>query len=134
MVSAVAIAASSMPASYAINVSNAIKWLFNIGLCGQDSYPVLKPKVVHDTVEGGEGPPLPMLAVSCLALKVLKTHLPANSKLFVSLNNNAKNFVVTGPSRSLYGLVLRKIRGPAGLDQSKIIFSALLSCERSLSQ
>jgi fatty acid synthase subunit alpha, fungi type len=134
MISAVAIAASSTLASYTINVSKAVKWLFYMGLRGQDSFPVLalEPKIVQDAVEEDEGTPSPMLAVLGLTLKALKvhidntnSHLPANSKLFVSLNNGAKNFVVTGPSRALYGFVtaLCKIRAPAGLDQSKIPFS-----------
>jgi fatty acid synthase subunit alpha, fungi type/fatty acid synthase subunit beta, fungi type len=134
MVSAVAIAASTTSDSYTTNVSKAIKWLFYMGLRGQDAFPVLalEPKIVQDAVEGGEGTPTPMLAVSGLTLKALKVHidstnlhLPTNSKLFVSLNNGPKNFVVTGPSRALYGLVtaLRKIRAPTGLDQSKVPFS-----------
>jgi hypothetical protein len=41
------------------------------------------------------------------------------------LHNGAKNTAVVGPVRSLYGLVtaLRKIRAPAGADQSKIPYS-----------
>lgn len=134
IVSAVAIAASSTLESFTLNASKAVKWLFYSGLRGQEAFPVLavEPKIVQDSVEGGEGTPSPMLAVSGLTLKALKvhidstnSHLPANSKLFVSLNNGAKNFVVTGPSRALYGLVtaLRKVRAPSGLDQSKVPFS-----------
>ena len=73
-----------------------------------------------------------MLSVTGLVLKDLESHikktnehLPANSQLQVSLHNGPKAFVVTGPSRALYGLVtsLRKIRAPSGLDQSKVPFS-----------
>jgi fatty acid synthase subunit alpha len=73
-----------------------------------------------------------MLAVTGLTLKALQphiaqtnSHLPTNSRLFVSLNNGPKAFVVTGPPRPLYGLVttLRKIKTPSRLDQSKIPYS-----------
>ena len=86
----------------------------------------------EDAVEGGEGTPSPMLAVTGLSLKDLQAHiaktnkhLPDNSKIGISLYNGPKAFVVTGPSRALYGLVthLRKVRAPSGLDQSKIPFS-----------
>ena len=41
------------------------------------------------------------------------------------VHNGAKNAVIVGPARSLYGLVtaLRKIHAPAGADQSKIPYS-----------
>ena len=49
----------------------------------------------------------------------------APSQLFVSLNNGPKAFVVTGPSKALFGLVtsLRKVKAPSSLDQSKVPFS-----------
>jgi fatty acid synthase subunit alpha, fungi type len=73
-----------------------------------------------------------MLSVTGLSLKDLEphiksanSHLPENSKMSVSLHNGPKAFVVTGPPRSLYGLVtsLRKIRGAGGQDQSKVPYS-----------
>src|SRR6266852_1436558 len=73
-----------------------------------------------------------MLAVSGLARSTLDSHiaktnehLPENAKLYIGLHNGAKNAVVVGPARSLYGLVtaLRKIRAPASADQSKIPYS-----------
>jgi fatty acid synthase subunit alpha len=73
-----------------------------------------------------------MLAVTGLTLKTLEAHikktnanLPSDSKLFVSLHNGPRNFVVTGPSRALYGLAvaMRKVKAPAGLDQSKTPYS-----------
>ena len=44
---------------------------------------------------------------------------------YVSLHNGPKTFVVTGPPKSLFGLVtsLRKVRAQIGLDQSKTPFS-----------
>ena len=87
---------------------------------------------MEDSVEGGEGVPSPMLSIGGLTLKELEVHLaktnahlPENSQLQVSLHNGPKTFVVTGPPRALYGLVtlLRKVRAPSGLDQSKTPFS-----------
>jgi fatty acid synthase subunit alpha, fungi type len=134
VVSAVAIAASTSFESFTENTKKAIRWLFFCGLRAQEAFPVLslEPSIIDDAVEGGEGVPSPMLAVSGLALKDLEphikktnTHLPANSQLHVSLHNGPRAFVLTGPARALYGLVtnLRKIRAPSGLDQSKTLFS-----------
>jgi len=134
LVSAVAIAASTTFESFMDNARKAIKWLFFSGLRGQQAFPVtsLEPGIVQDTLDGGEGTPSPMLSVAGLSfndleLHVKKTnsHLPDNSKITVSLRNGPRTFVVTGPPRSLYGLVtnLRKIRAPTGLDQSKTPFS-----------
>ena len=134
VVSAVAIAASTSFESFAVNTKKAIRWLFFCGLRGQEAFPVLslEPSIVDDAVEGGEGVPSPMLAVTGLALKDLQphinktnVHLPINSQLHVSLYNGPRAFVLTGPARALYGLVtnLRKVRAPTGLDQSKTQFS-----------
>ena len=134
IISAICIAASTTVASFIENASKALKWLFYGGLRGQEAFPVLalEPHIVKDATEGGEGAPTPMLSVTGLALDVLEKHmkdtnkhLPWNSKLTVSLYNGPKAFVVTGPAKALYGLVtsLRKIRAPAGLDQSKVPFS-----------
>lgn len=134
IVSAVVLAASTTFESFYENAAKASTWLFYAGLRGQESFPVLavEPRIVSDAIEGGEGQPTPMLAVSGLARSTLdaqlaktNTHLPANSQLSVGLNNGPKNTVVVGPARALYGLVtaLRKIRAPAGVDQSKVPFS-----------
>jgi fatty acid synthase subunit beta len=73
-----------------------------------------------------------MLSITGLSLKELEPHikktnsfLDARSQLHISLHNGPRAFVVTGPSRALYGLVtnLRKIRATSGTDQSKIPFS-----------
>jgi fatty acid synthase subunit alpha len=134
IVSAVCIAASNCLDSFATNVQKSLTWLFYSGLRGQEAFPVLSidPQLVKDSVEGGEGVPTPMLGVTGLALEVLEKHiagtnkhLASNSKMNISLFNGPRAFVVTGPARSLYGLVtsLRKIRAPTGLDQSKTPFS-----------
>lgn len=134
IVSAVAIAASNSHQSFYENAKKALKWLFFSGLRGQQVFPVVavEPTIVKDTVEGGEGVPTPMLSVTGLSLAELEphlkqsnSHLPPNSQLAVSLHNGPRAFVVTGPSKALYGLVtaLRKTRAPTGLDQSKVPFS-----------
>ncbi|EIW57289.1 fatty acid synthase [Trametes versicolor FP-101664 SS1] len=134
LVSALCIAASKTNESFFENASKALRWLFYSGLRGQQAFPVLalEPSIVQDSVEGGEGAPSPMLSVTGLPLKDLEAHiaktnkhLPDNSQIGVSLYNGPKAFVVTGPSRALYGLVthLRKVRAPSGLDQSKTPFS-----------
>ncbi|KAJ7745730.1 fatty acid synthase [Mycena metata] len=134
IVSAVAISASDSFESYTANALKAVRWLFFSGLRGQEAFPVvaLEPSIVEDSIEGGEGAPSPMLSVTGLKLAELEvhikktnTHLSENSQLSVSLHNGPRAFVVTGPARSLYGLVthLRKVRAPSGLDQSKTPFS-----------
>ncbi|KAJ6477506.1 fatty acid synthase, partial [Mycena sanguinolenta] len=134
IVSAVAIATSDTYQSFCANAVKAVKWLFFSGLRGQQAFPVvaLEPGIVQDSIEGGEGMPMPMLSVTGLklhelAIYVEKTnaHLAENAQLSVSLHNGPRAFVVTGPARSLFGLVthLRKIRAPSGLDQSKTPFS-----------
>jgi fatty acid synthase subunit alpha len=134
LVSAVAIAASDTFQSFTDNARKAIKWLFFSGLRGQQAFPVtsLEPSIIQDTLDNGEGVPSPMLSITGLPFKELEphvkktnSHLPEISKLTVSLHNGPRAFVITGPARSLYGLVtnLRKIRAPSGLDQSKTPFS-----------
>lgn len=134
VVSAVCIASSDSFDDFTANALKALELLFYIGLRGQEAFPILsiEPSIVEDAVENGEGAPMPMLAVTGLTLKALEghikktnAHLPANSMLEVSLHNGPRNFVVTGPPRALYGLAtgLRKVKAPAGLDQSKIPFS-----------
>ncbi|KAG8974078.1 3-oxoacyl-[acyl-carrier-protein] synthase, partial [Tulasnella sp. 427] len=134
LTSAVAIAASDSFDSLTANILKAIKWLFYCGLRGQEAFPILavEPSIVSDAIDGGEGQPSPMLNVAGLPLSTLEAqlkkvnaHLPSNSQLGISLYNGPKIFVVTGPARALYGLVtaLRKVKAPAGADQSKIPFS-----------
>lgn len=134
VVSAVCIAASDSYESFEINAHKALRWLFFCGMRGQEAFPVLaiEPSIVQSSIEGGEGAPSPMLAVTGLSLKDLEkhikstnVHLAENSQIGVSLHNGPRAFVVTGPARALYGLVtsLRKVRAPSGLDQSKTPFS-----------
>ena len=134
VISAVVTACSNSTQDFTLNAMKALKILFYIGLRGQETFPTLsiEPSIVSDSIEGGEGEPTPMLSVSGLSLKVLEkhvqitnNHLNDSSKIAVTLHNGPRNFIVTGPPRSLYGLVtnLRKVRAPTGLDQSKVPFS-----------
>ena len=83
-----------------------------------------------------------MLAISGLARSTLgsyidktNVHLPENAKLYIGLHTGAKNAVVVGPARLLYGLVtaLQKICAPAGVDQSKIPYTQCKLCSRCVS-
>jgi fatty acid synthase subunit alpha len=134
IVSAVVASASTTFEEFTENAKRAVKWLFYCGLRGQEAFPVLdvSPNIVKDAEEGGEGVPSPMLSVTGLLadeltvhIKKTNQHLPDNSQLQISLNNGPRAFVVTGPPKALFGLVvnLRKIRASNGLDQSKIPFS-----------
>ncbi|KAJ7060332.1 hypothetical protein C8F01DRAFT_1220130 [Mycena amicta] len=130
IVSAVAISASTTFESFTANGLKAIKWLFFSGLRGQQAFPVvaLEPGVINDAVEGGEGTPSPMLSVTGLKLSELEshikktnTHLAENAQVSVSLHNGPRAFVVTGPARSLYGLVTSLCKTP--FSQRKPVFS-----------
>lgn len=134
VVSAIAISASTSFESFDVNAKKALRWLFFCGMRGQEAFPVLalEPSIVQDCLEGGEGEPTPMLSITNLPLALLEPHveatnkhLPANAQIAVSLFNGPRSFVVTGPPRSLCGLVtnLRKVRASPGLDQSKVPFS-----------
>ncbi|KAG2076495.1 hypothetical protein BDR04DRAFT_694370 [Suillus decipiens] len=134
VVSAIAISASTSIESFNINAKKALRWLFFCGMRGQEAFPVLalEPSIVQDCINGGEGDPTPMLSITNLSLAALQphvdatnNHLPTNAQIAVSLFNGPRNFVVTGPPRSLCGLVtnLRKVRASSGLDQSKVPFS-----------
>ena len=134
VVSAIAISASTSFESFDINAKKALRWLFFCGMRGQEAFPVLalEPGIVQDCVEGGEGEPTPMLSITNLSLALLEPHvaatnkhLPVNAQIAVSLFNGPRSFVVTGPPRSLCGLVtnLRKVRASPGVDQSKVPYS-----------
>lgn len=134
VVSAIAISASDSFESFEMNAKKALRWLFFCGMRGQEAFPVLalEPSIVQDCIEGGEGEPTPMLSITNLPLASLEPHvaatnkhLSANAQIAVSLFNGPRSFVVTGPPRSLCGLVtnLRKVRASPGLDQSKVPFS-----------
>ena len=134
IVTAAAIAAADTWDSFAKAARNAITMLFWIGSRCQQNYPrtSLAPSILQDSVENGEGTPTPMLSVRDLPRGALQEHvnntnhhLPEDRHIAISLINSARNFVVTGPPISLYGLnlQLRKVKAPTGLDQTRIPFT-----------
>ncbi|KAL8812479.1 MAG: hypothetical protein Q9223_000999 [Gallowayella weberi] len=134
IVTAAAIAAADSWETFEQATKNALTILFWIGSRSQQAYPrtSLAPSTLQDSVENGEGSPTPMLSIrdlpqAALAEHVNATnhHLPKNRHIAISLTNSARNFVVTGPPISLYGLNLRlrKVKAPTGLDQTRIPFT-----------
>jgi len=134
IITAAAIAAADSWKSFEKAAKNALIMLFWIGSRSQQAYPrtSLAPSILQDSVESGEGTPTPMLSVRDLSRAALQEHidttnhhLPEDRHIAISLINSARNFVVTGPPISLYGLNLRlrKVKAPTGLDQTRIPFT-----------
>lgn len=134
VISAIVLAASDSLESFRDNMVKAIRLLFHIGKRGQEAFPELtiEPALINDAVEGGEGEPTPMLSVTGQTqpalqkyIKATNEHLPDGLKIDISLFNGPRNFIVTGPPRSLFGLVgnLRAKRAESGADQTRIPFS-----------
>ncbi|SPO24499.1 related to fatty acid synthase, beta and alpha chains [Ustilago trichophora] len=134
IISAVVLSASDSLESFNTNVAKALELLFHIGKRGQEFFPTLAidPALVKDTIDGGEGEPTPMLAVTGLEQNILEkhvqktnSHLPESQAVSISLFNGPRAFIVTGFPKALVGLVgsLRAIRADSGADQGKIPFS-----------
>lgn len=134
VVTAAAIAASGNWEAFDKAARNALTILFWIGSRSQQAYPrtSLAPNVLQDSIDKGEGVPTPMLSIRDLPqvqvqkyIDITNEHLPKNRHIGISLINSARNFVVTGPPMSLYGLnlQLRKVKAPTGLDQTRIAFT-----------
>ncbi|KAF2019691.1 beta subunit of fatty acid synthase [Aaosphaeria arxii CBS 175.79] len=134
VVTAAAIAEAKDWQTFEVAAKNAISILFWIGTRSQQAYPrtSLAPSTLQDSLDNGEGTPTPMLSVRDLSRKALQdhidttnAHLPSDRHIAISLTNSARNFVVTGPPQSLYGLNLRlrKVKAPTGLDQTRIPFT-----------
>lgn len=134
IVTAAAIAAADTWESFDKYAKDALTILFWIGSRSQQAYPQtsLAPSVLQDSIANGEGSPTPMLSVRDLPQAALREHvdatnhhLPKDRQISISLINSARNFVVTGPPISLYGLNLRlrKVKAPTGLDQTRIPFT-----------
>lgn len=134
IVTAAAIAAADSWDSFDKYAKDALTILFWIGSRSQQAYPrtSLAPSVLQDSIANGEGSPTPMLSVRDLHQAALQEHvdatnhhLPQDRQISISLINSARNFVVTGPPISLYGLNLRlrKVKAPTGLDQTRIPFT-----------
>jgi fatty acid synthase subunit beta len=134
IVTATAIAASDSWDGFAQKGADALKMLFWIGSRSQQTYPrtSLAPSTLQDSIGNGEGVPTPMLSVRDLSMSAVQSHIDATNEFLpkerhigISLINSNRNFVVTGPPISLYGLNLRlrKVKAPTGLDQTRIPFS-----------
>ncbi|KAL8728265.1 MAG: hypothetical protein Q9166_005505 [cf. Caloplaca sp. 2 TL-2023] len=134
IVTAAAISAADSWETFQSATKDALTILFWIGSRSQQAYPrtSLAPSTLQDSVEHGEGNPTPMLSVRDLPQAALEEHinatnhhLPKDRHIAISLTNSARNFVVTGPPISLYGLNLRlrKVKAPTGLDQTRIPFT-----------
>ncbi|KAJ5611452.1 Fatty acid synthase subunit beta [Penicillium herquei] len=134
VVTAAAIATATTWESFAIAAKNALTMLFWIGLRSQQAYPrtSIAPSMLQDSIENGEGTPTPMLSIRDLSRSAVQEHidatnqhLPEDRHIAISLVNSARNFVVTGPPISLYGLNLRlrKVKAPTGLDQNRVPFT-----------
>lgn len=92
----------------------------------------LNPTILEDSINNNEGNPTPMLAITGLREEQVRKHLDATNahlapdrQIKVTLVNGPRSFVCTGPPQSLYGLnlSLRKLKAPAGLEQSRVPFS-----------
>ena len=134
IVTAAAIAVADSWQTFEKATKDALTILFWIGSRSQQAYPrtSLAPSTLQDSVENGEGTPTPMLSVRDLPQAALEEHvnatnhhLPKDRHIAISLTNSARNFVITGPPISLYGLNLRlrKVKAPTGLDQTRIPFT-----------
>ncbi|EAT90379.2 hypothetical protein SNOG_02167 [Parastagonospora nodorum SN15] len=134
VVTAAAIAQAKNWATFQESSKKAIEILFWIGTRSQQAFPrtSLAPSVLQDSMDNGEGTPTPMLSIRDLSRKAVQdhidatnAHLPQDRHIAISLVNSARNFVVTGPPISLYGLNLRlrKNKAPTGLDQTRIPFT-----------
>ncbi|KAF2144978.1 uncharacterized protein K452DRAFT_316116 [Aplosporella prunicola CBS 121167] len=134
VVTAAAIAASKNWETFDKASRDALTILFWIGSRSQQAYPrtSIAPNVLQDSIDNGEGAPTPMLSIRDLSRKAVQDHidatnqhLPEDQHIAISLVNSARNFVVTGPPISLYGLNLRLRKGkaPTGLDQTRIPFT-----------
>ncbi|KAF2743156.1 beta subunit of fatty acid synthase [Sporormia fimetaria CBS 119925] len=134
VVTAAAIAEAESWESFEKAAKNAITILFWIGARSQQAYPrtSIAPSMLQDSLDNGEGVPTPMLSIRDLSRNAVQghidatnTHLPEDRRVGISLVNSARNFVVTGPPISLYGLNLRlrKVKAPTGLDQTRIPFT-----------
>ena len=131
IITAAVIATADSWESFSKAAKESVTMLFWIGSRSQQAYPKtsLAPSMLQDSVEHGEGTPTPMLSIRDFPRKAIQEHidatnhhLPEDRHIAISLVNSARNYVVTGPPLSLYGLNkrLRKIKAPTGLDQTRI--------------
>ncbi|KAL1956696.1 hypothetical protein VTO42DRAFT_6946 [Malbranchea cinnamomea] len=134
IVTAAVIATATTWESFEAAAKAALTMLFWIGMRSQQAYPrtSFAPSILQDSIEHGEGHPTPMLSIRDLPraavqehIDATNQHLPKDRHIAISLVNSPRNFVVTGPPISLYGLNLRlrKVKAPTGLDQTRVPFT-----------
>nr|QOV03397.1 SpofasB [Hypomontagnella monticulosa] len=134
IVVAAAVAKSHSWESFFVEARWAVELLFWMGYESQMAAPQspISPAMVNDSVESGVGVPSHMLLVRGMRRQQLEAivaasnkHLPKNERLYLSLINSARNYVIAGPPRSLRGLSLRlrEICARDGLDQSRVPYS-----------
>ena len=134
VITAAAIASATSWEAFDKAAKDALTMLFWTGLRSQQAYPrtSIAPSMLQDSVENGEGTPTPMLSIRDLPMSAVQghidatnQHLPEDRHISISLVNSARNFVVTGPPISLYGLNLRlrKTKAATGLDQNRVPFT-----------
>ena len=134
VITAAAIASATSWESFTKVAEHTLTVLFWTGFRSQQAYPrtSIAPSVLQDSLENGEGTPTPMLSIRDLSKSAVQEHiaatnqhLPADRHIAISLVNSARNYVVTGPPLSLYGLNLRlrKVKAPTGLDQNRVPFT-----------
>lgn len=134
IITAALIATATNWKSFAKLAKQALTLLFWIGARSQQAYPrtSIPPSTLQDSVENGEGTPTPMLSIRDLPQSAIQEHidatnqhLPTDRHISISLVNSARNFVVTGPPMSLYGLNLRlrKVKAATGLDQNRVPYT-----------
>ena len=134
VLAAVVVSASGTWEEFMSNCKTCIRMLFWMGLRSQQKNPIVTtdPKILQDSNQSSEGIPQPMLAITSLphtaATRVINDtnqYLDDDKKIFISLVNGTHQVVASGPNRSLYGLnvALRKMKGAASADQSRVPFS-----------
>lgn len=134
LITAVAVASADSWEDFIEKAVKAVSLMFFIGYRCLMTYPrtTLPPTMLQDSLNNNEGKPSLMLSVRDLSgnqldefIEQTNKHLPENKKIVVSLINGAKNFVLSGPPESLYGLnlALRNKKAHSGLDQTRIPFS-----------
>ncbi|KAI3331977.1 enoyl reductase domain of FAS1 [Xylariaceae sp. AK1471] len=134
IVIAAAVAKSHSWESFFDEARWAVELLFWMGYESQVAAPgsTISPSMINDSVQNGYGTPSYMLLVrgirrGCLEdyIATGNKHLRKHEQLYLSLINSSKDHVVTGPPKSLQGLIssLRRICAADGADQSRIPYS-----------
>ena len=110
----------------------ALKILFWIGTRSQEVFDdePLPPSMTAEALKAGYGLPSPMLSISNMPLKPLEKvieginqHRPRSRRVFLSLINGERNFVVSGSLQSLSTLATTLRSQAATEDQSRVPFS-----------